>query len=131
MIVYFSSVSEFTHRFVQKLGSPSVRIPLSGSEAELLTVSDPYVLVVPTYGAGGKGFVPKQVKRFLSRESNRTLCIGVIGSGNTNFGAEYGLAGPILAEKLGVPLLHTYELAGMQEDVEAVKERIRIVKDHG
>lgn len=130
MIVYFSSVSENTERFVRKLGLPATRIPLLSSGAERFSVSEPYVLICPTYGANGRDFVPKQVKRFLSQESNRTLCIAVIGSGNTNFGAEYGLSGPILAEKLGVPLLHTFELAGMQEDVAAVQERIQIVKDH-
>ena len=29
-LVYFSSVSENTHRFVQKLGVPATRIPLHG-----------------------------------------------------------------------------------------------------
>ena len=29
-LVYFSSVSENTHRFVQKLGVPATRIPLRG-----------------------------------------------------------------------------------------------------
>jgi protein involved in ribonucleotide reduction len=129
VIVYFSSVSEFTKRFVEKLGLPAQRIPLSGSEAERFSVSEPYVLVCPTYGANGRDFVPKQAKKFLGRAENRTLCMAVVGSGNTNFGAEYGLAGPILAEKLGVPLLHTFELAGMPDDVEAVLEGIRIVKN--
>lgn len=130
MIVYFSSVSEFTHRFVQKLGLPAVRIPLSGSEAGLLSVSEPYVLITPTYGADRKGYVPKQVIRFLNTEENRIGCKGVVASGNTNFGEEFCLAGPILSHKLGVPLLHTFELAGMPEDVEAVLEGYKFVKDH-
>ena len=29
-LVYFSSVSENTHRFVQKLGMPAIRIPVKG-----------------------------------------------------------------------------------------------------
>jgi protein involved in ribonucleotide reduction len=130
VIVYFSSVSEFTHRFVQKLGLPSTRIPLSGSEAERFSVSEPYVLITPTYGANGRGFVPKQVVRFLNTEGNRILCRGVVASGNTNFGSEFCLAGPIISQKLGVPLLHTFELAGMPEDVEAVLEGMKFVKDH-
>src|SRR6476619_4149021 len=47
-VVYFSSVSENTHRFVGKLGVPAVRIPLHGR----IEVDEPYVLVLPTYGGG-------------------------------------------------------------------------------
>ena len=47
-LVYFSSVSENTHRFVQKLGVPATRIPLHGR----IEVDEPYVLVLPTYGGG-------------------------------------------------------------------------------
>ncbi|MFT3309702.1 class Ib ribonucleoside-diphosphate reductase assembly flavoprotein NrdI, partial [Klebsiella pneumoniae] len=52
LIVYFSSRSENTHRFVQRLGLPAVRIPLN--EREHLRVDEPYILIVPSYG-GGKG----------------------------------------------------------------------------
>lgn len=57
-LVYFSSVSENTHRFVQKLARaseargegpcPAIRIPLRGD----IEVDTPYVLIVPTYGGG-------------------------------------------------------------------------------
>lgn len=131
MIVYFSSVSEFTHRFVQKLGIPSVRIPLSGSEAERFSVSEPFLLITPTYGANGRGFVPKQVVRFLNTAENRILCRGVAASGNTNFGSEFCLAGPIISEKLGVPLIHTFELAGLPDDIDTVRKGYsEIVETH-
>ena len=39
LIVYFSSRSENTHRFVQRLGLPAVRIPLN--EREHLRVDEP------------------------------------------------------------------------------------------
>ena len=55
LVVYFSSTTENTHRFVQKLGFPSARIPLRRTE-EPLKVNEPYVLVCPTYGGGaGRG----------------------------------------------------------------------------
>lgn len=37
-LVYFSSVSETTHRFVQKLGLPTIRIPIR----DAIEVHDPY-----------------------------------------------------------------------------------------
>ena len=41
--------------------------------------------------------MPVQVKRFLNDERNRSGIIGVIASGNTNFGEAYGIAGDIIA----------------------------------
>lgn len=128
-VVYFSSVSENTHRFVQKLGLPAVRIPLHGR----IEVDEPYVLILPTYG-GGKangpdvdpdsnagGYVPKQVIAFLNDEHNRSLIRGVIAAGNTNFGAEFCYAGNVVSRKCGVPYLYRFELMGTAEDVEAVR----------
>ena len=122
LLVYFSSASENTHRFVGKLGYRSARIPLRRGD-EPLVVDEEYVLVVPTYGGGSvKGAVPKQVIAFLNDPHNRSLCRGVISSGNTNFGEAYCLPGDIIASKLDVPLLYRYELLGTNTDVARVKE---------
>lgn len=121
-LVYFSSVSGNTHRFVQKLGLPAERIPLHAKDAPL-HATEPYVLVVPTYGGGdGHGAVPKQVIRFLNDENNRALLRGVIAAGNTNFGTAYGLAGDIIAAKCHVPQLYRFEVFGTPDDVNIVHE---------
>jgi protein involved in ribonucleotide reduction len=119
-LIYFSSASENTSRFVSKLGRDSARIPLYSRDAPLLATR-PFVLVVPTYGGtGGEGSVPKQVIRFLNNPQNRQLLRGVIGAGNTNFGDNYCLAGDIIAAKCGVPHLYRFELMGTPEDVARV-----------
>lgn len=121
-LVYFSSISGNTDRFVTKLGLPAQRIPLYAKD-EPLVVDEPYVLIVPTYGGGpDTKAVPKQVIRFLNDEHNRGLCRGVIAAGNTNFGEAYGLAGNIIARKLQVPYLYRFELFGTPDDVTAVRE---------
>lgn len=121
-LVYFSSASGNTHRFVEKLGLPAQRIPIYSREAPLV-VDEPFVLIVPTYGGGPETkAVPKQVIRFLNDEHNRSLCRGVIAAGNTNFGEAYGIAGDIIARKLQVPHLYRFELFGTPDDVIAVKE---------
>ncbi|QEO16085.1 class Ib ribonucleoside-diphosphate reductase assembly flavoprotein NrdI [Agromyces intestinalis] len=121
-LVYFSSVSENTQRFIEKLGRPALRIPLYAKD-EPLVVHEPYVLLLPTYGGGdGHGAVPKQVIRFLNDPNNRALIRGVISAGNTNFGSAYGLAGDIVAAKTGVPHLYRFELFGTPDDVRAVDE---------
>ncbi|MBT0770603.1 class Ib ribonucleoside-diphosphate reductase assembly flavoprotein NrdI [Kineosporia sp. J2-2] len=121
-LVYFSSASGNTHRFVRKLGLPAERIPLRPTEP-FLRVNDPYVLVAPTYGGGNEGgAVPRQVVRFLNDEHNRSLIRGVIAAGNTNFGSAYGIAGDIIAAKCQVPYLFAFELMGTSDDVQRVLE---------
>lgn len=121
-LVYFSSASENTHRFIGKVGFAAERIPLRAGDP-LLRVDQPYVLLVPTYGGGNSGgAVPKQIIRFLNDPGNRSLIRGVISGGNTNFGQAYCLAGDIVARKCGVPHLYRFELMGTPDDVERVRE---------
>lgn len=120
-LVYFSSVSENTKRFVDRLDRPAIRIPLRPRVEGLIRVNRPFVLVVPTYGGGQPSTaVPKQVIFFLNDPHNRGLLRGVITAGNTNFGAHYCLAGPVIATKCQVPELYRFELLGTQHDVEQV-----------
>ncbi|WP_407345373.1 class Ib ribonucleoside-diphosphate reductase assembly flavoprotein NrdI [Pengzhenrongella phosphoraccumulans] len=121
-LVYFSSTSENTHRFVQRLGIPAQRIPVRPADAPL-EVDEPYVLIVPTYGGGNEGgAVPRQVVKFLNNVTNRSLIRGVIAAGNTNFGTAYCLAGPIIAAKCAVPYLYGFEILGTPEDVIRVRD---------
>lgn len=126
-LIYFSSVSGNTKRFVEKLqvvrgGVAAAQIPLHSNERPI-KATRPYVLVLPTYGAGdGPGAVPKQVIRFLNDPDNRALIRGVVVGGNTNFGRAFGLAGDIIAAKTGVPCLYRFEVFGTHDDVEAVAQ---------
>ncbi len=126
LVVYFSSVTENTRRFVDKLGLPSARIPLHRND-EPLIVNEPYVLVTPTYGGGvsmtGQNSkpVPKQVIRFLNNEHNRSFIRAVVAGGNTNFGTDYGLAGEIIAAKCKVPYVYRFELMGNENDVRVLR----------
>ena len=121
-LVYYSSTSENTHRFVEKLGMSGVRLPVDAS-SEPPVMDEPFVLVLPTYGGGdGKGAVPKPVIRFLNVAHNRDLIRGVIAAGNTNFGTGYCLAGDIVSQKCAVPLLYRFELLGTDEDVANVRQ---------
>ncbi|QPK78848.1 class Ib ribonucleoside-diphosphate reductase assembly flavoprotein NrdI [Corynebacterium lizhenjunii] len=127
LVVYFSSATENTHRFVGKLGLPSVRIPLRKS-AEPITVDEPYVLVCPTYGGGASISrqnsrpVPPQVIQFLNNEHNRSLIRAVIAGGNSNFGSDFGKAGEVIAAKCRVPYVYRFELLGSAEDVAVCRE---------
>ncbi|WP_420337201.1 class Ib ribonucleoside-diphosphate reductase assembly flavoprotein NrdI [Roseibium sp.] len=123
-LVYFSSASENTHRFIERLGHPAIRIPRNKSE-RLPSFQSPFILVLPTFADGcGRGAVPKQVIRFLNDAPTRALLKGVIASGNRNFGEHFALAGDIVAKKCGVPLLYKFELSGTDSDLQRVQHGI-------
>lgn len=122
-LVYFSSSSENTQRFITRLRLPAVRIPLN--ERERLRVDEPYILIVPSYGGGGTaGAAPRQVIRFLNDPHNRALIRGVIAAGNRNFGEAYCRAGDVVSQKCGVPYLYRFELMGTAQDLENVRKGV-------
>jgi len=122
-LVYFSSVSENTKRFIDKLAVEALRIPLRPKLDGMIRVHKPYVLLVPSYGGGDHaGALPRQVAAFLNDKQNRSLIRGVITSGNTNFGTDYCIAGKIISQKCRVPELYRFELLGTPRDVLKVRE---------
>jgi len=129
LVVYFSSATENTKRFVDKVGLPSRRIPLHRTSEELI-VDEPYVLICPTYGGGvsltheNSRPVPPQVIRFLNNKHNRGLIRGVIAAGNSNFGADFCRAGEVISAKCGVPYLYRFELMGVSDDVARVRTQL-------
>lgn len=125
LLVYFSTQSLNTHRFVEKLGMRAVRIPLS-PQSTPIEIHEEFILMTPTYaGDDGRGAVPKQVITFLNTPRHRELIQGVIASGNRNFGKYYGYAGTVISKKCEVPFLYRFELMGTPEDIENVRNGLR------
>lgn len=128
-VVYFSSASENTARFVANChlddeGINVYRIPLRPVDPKL-DVREPFIIMVPTYGGGNpRKAVPPQVKTFLNDPANREWIRGVIASGNTNFGEAFCMAGDIISKKCGVPFLYYFELMGTPEDVAKVRKGV-------
>nr|WP_241148746.1 class Ib ribonucleoside-diphosphate reductase assembly flavoprotein NrdI [Photobacterium sanguinicancri] len=82
MLVYYSSASGNTERFIKQLGLPALRLPLDSGEPTP-KITHAFVLVCPTYADGqGRGAVPKSVIKALNNNQTRSLLIGVIASGN-------------------------------------------------
>jgi protein involved in ribonucleotide reduction len=123
-VVYFTTKSGNTRRFVDKLGVKSTCIPYTTS-LPVPSVTTPYILITPTYGGGHlPGAVPKPVIWFLNNPDNRALIRGVIATGNTNFGKGYGLAAAVIAEKCQVPNLGRVELFGTPADVTRIQQTL-------
>ncbi|MDQ2067595.1 class Ib ribonucleoside-diphosphate reductase assembly flavoprotein NrdI [Xinfangfangia sp. CPCC 101601] len=121
-LVYFSSGSGNTARFVARLGLPALRVPQRATETMPAPLT-PFVLICPTYADGfGRGAVPKQVIGFLNDPSRRALLRGVIGAGNRSFGATFALSGRVIAEKCAVPWLTSFELAGTEADTLRIRD---------
>lgn len=122
-LIYFSSRSGNTRRFVQALGIAAERIPIA-DEIPMPAPRAPFILITPTYADGqGHGAVAKPVIRFLNDPENRRYLRGVIASGNRNFGALFALAGEVISHKCKVPVLHRFELAGTPTDIALVTEQ--------
>ncbi|MDP5253432.1 MULTISPECIES: class Ib ribonucleoside-diphosphate reductase assembly flavoprotein NrdI [unclassified Vibrio] len=129
-LVYFSSQSGNTQRFVERLNLDAMRLPIE-AHAQTPLMAKPFVLVCPSYADGqGRGAVPKSVIHFLNQPQNRQWLRGVIGSGNRNFGVWFARAGDIIAEKCQVPVLYRFELAGTDNDVTRVKQGLTRFWEH-
>ena len=127
-VVYFSNYSKNTQRFVEKLNLEveAIQIPVKWNEDNPTLCTEPYVLIVPTYGGGSDSHaVPRSVVKFLNIKENREHLKGIIGMGNTNFGNHYCKAAEIIAMKTGAPIIYKVELLGTPDDVNEVKERIK------
>nr|WP_086939879.1 class Ib ribonucleoside-diphosphate reductase assembly flavoprotein NrdI [Thaumasiovibrio occultus] len=130
MILYYSSASGNTQRFVERLALPALKIP---TNAPLCAreINQPFILICPTYADGqGRGAVPKAVVDTLNQSAIRRHLIGVIGSGNRNFGDLFARAGQIIANKCQVPLLYRFELAGTERDRVLVRQGITAFIEH-
>jgi len=127
-IVYFSNYSGNTKRFVEKLNDyNAIRIPIDW-DSNSITVDQPYVLFVPTYGGGeGRAAIPRQVRFFLNIKENRKLLRGVVGFGNTNFGEHFCKAADLISAKTGVPVIARVEIFGTQDDVNKITERLTLL----
>ena len=109
MIAYASRTGNVSF-VVSKLNLPNIEIK------EALEMKEPFLLFTYTDGLGE---VPTRVARFM--EQNYKYCIGIIVSGNSNFGHHvFGQAGDKLAVQYGIPLVCKLELRGFPQDYEKI-----------
>lgn len=117
-VYYYSSTSGLVRTFAERLGRPVHN--LAEREHRRSEADGPWVLLTPSYKTGNESndTIPEAVRRFLRSERNRRLLVGVMGSGNRNFGAYYQKAAREIAQRSGRPVLFEFELAGTPWDVE-------------
>ena len=125
-VYYYSSTSGLVRSFAERLHRPAFN--LADRVHRQSEVDGPWVLLTPSYKTGNPAndTIPESVRRFLRSPVNRRALVGVIGSGNRNFGSHYQMACREIAARSGRPILFEFELAGTRWDVEECR---RILED--
>ncbi|MBC5618885.1 class Ib ribonucleoside-diphosphate reductase assembly flavoprotein NrdI [Streptococcus anginosus] len=100
-------------------------------ERPFYAMSQSFVAFLPTYLEGGNGLdngdveiLTNDLGDFIAFEENYKRCFGIVGSGNRNFNNQYCLTAKQYAERFNFPVLDTFELRGLNEDVKRIGLKI-------
>ncbi|MFJ8528684.1 class Ib ribonucleoside-diphosphate reductase assembly flavoprotein NrdI [Bacillus sp. NPDC094106] len=119
MLVVYASKTGNVKRFIGKTGIESIQI---SSE---LSVNEKYVLVTYTTGFGA---VPEEVSAFL--KNNSKDLVGVVASGNRNWGDMFGASADKISKQYGIPVLMKFEMSGTNKDVELFKAKVNEIANN-
>ncbi|NLM66623.1 MAG: class Ib ribonucleoside-diphosphate reductase assembly flavoprotein NrdI [Enterococcus sp.] len=94
----------------------------------------PYFVSLPTYLEGGNGvdsgdqeILTQSMREYIEYAENAALCLGVIGSGNKNFGHQYCLTAKQYAAQFDVPVVADFELRGNQKEIEQIYQKLATI----
>ena len=107
LIVYWSSNSGGTKRAAERLKTKTV-------ELKNYDGATPYIIMCPSFDQPRGGFTPKPVEQFLNEHANKM--IGVLPTGNLNFGEYFCQSGRDISNEHGVPIVYRVDLPGDTED---------------
>ena len=107
LIVYWSSNSGGTKRAAERLKTKTV-------ELKNYDGATPYIIMCPSFDRPRGGFTPKPVEQFLNKHANKM--IGVLPTGNLNFGEYFCQSGRDISNEHGVPIVYRVDLPGDTED---------------
>ncbi|MGX7394759.1 class Ib ribonucleoside-diphosphate reductase assembly flavoprotein NrdI [Carnobacterium mobile] len=118
MKVVYLSLTGQTRKFVQKLDMDLLEITPTNP---YLSIHEPFIVVVPTYEVEATEII----NDFIETGENQNYFKGVAGGGNLNFGNLFVFTAKDLAKEYNVPLLHTFEFQGNDEDVQKLKKAVK------
>ena len=107
LIVYWSSNSGGTKRAAERLRAKTV-------ELKNYDGTSPYIMMSPSFDQPRGGFTPKPVGQFLNKYADKM--IGVLPTGNLNFGQYFCQSGRDISTQHGVPIVYRIDLPGNTED---------------
>ncbi|NDI35504.1 class Ib ribonucleoside-diphosphate reductase assembly flavoprotein NrdI [Chengkuizengella sediminis] len=117
MKIVYASKTGNVKRFIEKLNVESIHLHTK------LMIDEAFILITYTTGFGQ---VPEEVEQFL--QFNHHHMVGVVASGNRNWGSNFGKSADIISNQYGVPVLHKFELSGTTKDLKVFKERVLLVE---
>lgn len=121
LVLYTTSNTHNCKDFVSKLDYPNTRELKSKKDFP----KEPYILISGTYADQyGESSLHENVLELLNDLESAKLLVGVVASGNRNFGSKFALTSKIINKALGVPRIHDFELKGFPRDVKIVKDWI-------
>jgi protein involved in ribonucleotide reduction len=110
MLICYDSRAGKVKRFVEKLGMRAQKI------SDDLVVDEPFLFVTYT---DGRGQVPLTSDQFLER--NFRQLVAVAASGNKVF-ESFAASANVISARYQVPIIHKFEMAGTQRDVDAFRK---------
>ncbi|KRL05086.1 class Ib ribonucleoside-diphosphate reductase assembly flavoprotein NrdI [Liquorilactobacillus oeni] len=141
--ILYTSIEGNTRSFVTKLEAYAKQRHMENPEERLVKlteiseasgeveIAEPFAVFVPTYLGGGNGIdngnneiMTTELRDTLEDFDNYKNCYGVIGSGNRNFNAQFGLTAKQYAQQFSFPLIDLFELRGTSKDVERIYARL-------
>lgn len=117
MKIVFISLTGQTRKFVQKLDMDLLELTPTNP---FISINEPFVIVTPTY----EKEATEILNDFLETAENKQHFKGVAGGGNLNFAQLFVFTAKDLAKEYHVPLLHTFEFQGNDEDVKKLKKAV-------
>lgn len=137
--IIYISLSGNTKHFLEKLqayanqanqrdmANPLIELKEVRPGDQPVAEESPFIAFVPTYLTGGNGLDngytemgTTSLRHYIASFNNADCCLGVVGSGNKNFNAQYCLTARQYADEFNVPFLDNYELRGTQEDIKRI-----------
>lgn len=117
MKVVYISLTGQTRKFVNKLGLDLLELTPTNP---FIPINDPYIIITPTYDRE----VTEILNDFIETEHNQSFLKGVAGGGNINFGQLFVFTAKDLAVEYDVPLIHSFEFQGNEDDVKKIKKAV-------
>lgn len=118
MKVVYISLTGQTRKFVKKLSMDSLELTPTNP---YIALEEPFIIVTPTYDKEAT----ELLNDFIEVADNKKYFKGVAGGGNLNFGKLFVFTAKDLAHDYQVPLLHTFEFQGNDEDVAQLKKAVK------
>ncbi|OYQ67373.1 class Ib ribonucleoside-diphosphate reductase assembly flavoprotein NrdI [Aerococcus sp. 1KP-2016] len=126
-IVYYSLTGQ-TRKFVNKVtGFDKYEI---SSDKEAIEMSEPFIMVIPSYESHVYGDVIETAEEFLECGDNAQLCKGFFGGGNRNFAQLFCVTVKELSALFDVPVLHGFEFQGSPLDVAKLTKELEEIDQY-